>query len=173
MAASQRSTVVGVFEDLGHAEKAARELRDAWFPVERIGFAVRDRAADGGAPRTGGTDAAASTIAGGVTGTVAGGLLGGVLGAAVSAAIPGIGPVIGAGVLAMILGGAYVGGIAGALIAMGIPEEEARYYQQEFEAGRAIVTVQADGRYPEAHAILTVNGAYDVTRQATPVNAPV
>ena len=37
--------------------------------------------------------------------------------------------------------GAAVAGLAGALIGYGIPEDEAKYYQGEFEAGRTIVTV--------------------------------
>jgi FAD/FMN-containing dehydrogenase len=43
---------------------------------------------------------------------------------------------------------------------MGVPEEEARYYDSEFQAGRTIVTVQAGGRYQEALDILRRQGAY-------------
>jgi uncharacterized protein (TIGR02271 family) len=48
---------------------------------------------------------------------------------------------------------------------MGVPEEEARYYDQEFRSGRTLVTVKADGRYDEAQALLRRYGAYDVTSQ--------
>ena len=44
---------------------------------------------------------------------------------------------------------------------LGLPEEEAQYYQNELDAGRIIVTVQADGRQEEARTILESNGAYD------------
>ena len=54
-------------------------------------------------------------------------------------------------------------GLAGALIGYGIPEEEAQYYHGEFEAGRTIVTVHADGRYDEATTILRRHGAYDMS----------
>jgi len=44
---------------------------------------------------------------------------------------------------------------------LGVPEEEAQYYQNELDAGRIVVTVQADGRQEEARSILESNGAYD------------
>src|SRR5919202_424737 len=62
--------------------------------------------------------------------------------------------------------GAAGGGLVGALTgSMGVPEDEARYYDQEFQSGRTIVTVKADGRYDEAQRILRDHDAYDVTRQ--------
>jgi len=80
-----------------------------------------------------------------------------------------IGPAIAAGTLGVILSNAAVGagvaGLVGALIGAGIPEEEAQYYQSEFEAGRAIVTVTANGRADEATAILRRYGAYDMSTQ--------
>ena len=57
----------------------------------------------------------------------------------------------------------------GALVGLGIPEEEAKYYETEVKGGRVLVTVKADGRYDEAYAILRRFGAYDVnTRRAAP-----
>ncbi len=51
-------------------------------------------------------------------------------------------------------------GIAGALIGLGIPKEEAEYYESEFKEGRTIVTVDAGTRYDEAMGILESHGAY-------------
>ena len=45
-------------------------------------------------------------------------------------------------------------GLVGALVGAGVPEHEAKYYHEEFEAGRTIVTVTANGRADEATAIL-------------------
>ena len=53
------------------------------------------------------------------------------------------------------------GSIVDELKRMGVPDEEARYYQNELDIGRIIVTVQADGRQEEARLILERNGAYD------------
>jgi hypothetical protein len=49
------------------------------------------------------------------------------------------------------------------LVSMGVPEEEARYYQGELEVGRSIVTVEAGDRREDAIEILRSNGGYDAT----------
>ena len=60
------------------------------------------------------------------------------------------------------------GSIVDELKRLGLPEEEARYYQNELDAGRIIVTVQVDGRQQDAREILESNGAYDIhTRPET------
>jgi hypothetical protein len=57
---------------------------------------------------------------------------------------------------------------------MGVPEEEARYYETEFQAGRAIVTVRAGDRYEEAAGILHRHGGRQVMIPPADVNeAPV
>jgi len=168
MTTTRRTTVVGVFEDRRQAERAVQELCQAGFAREQIGFAARGPAGEKVENAAGD---AAYAAAGGATGAVAGGLFGGLLGALVTAFIPGVGPAVTAGLLATIVGSAFAGGLAGALLTMGIPEEEAKFYQQEFEAGRPIVTVRANDRYSEALAILSANGAYDATRQEAATGA--
>ena len=172
MAMTERSTVVGVFDDRDEAELAIGALRRAGFRDADIGFAVRGGTEAGTIPvhpigAEGGTGAA--------TGAVTGGVVGGLLGALAAGLIPGIGPVLAGGLLAGVLGGGLVGAVAGgllgALTGMGVPEEEARYYDQEFQAGRAILTVKADGRFAEAQAILRRLGAYDVETRDEPAPA--
>ena len=169
MAMTERSTVVGVFDDRDEAELAIGALRRAGFRDADIGFAVRGGTEAGTIPvhpigAEGGTGAA--------TGAVTGGVVGGLLGALAAGLIPGIGPVLAGGLLAGVLGGGLVGAVAGgllgALTGMGVPEEEARYYDQEFQAGRAILTVKADDRFAEAQAILRRLGAYDVETRDEP-----
>jgi hypothetical protein len=103
------------------------------------------------------------TGAGAATGAITGGVLGGLIGVAAALLVPGIGPVIAGGILASALGGAAIGaaagGLLGALVGLGVPEEEARLYEGDLQAGRAVVTVHAEHRYPEAHAILQRHGA--------------
>jgi hypothetical protein len=164
MATIERSTVVGVFTDRVQAEQAINELRHAGFSDDQIGFILRGNpAVEGTAQGETGSDAGAGAAAG----AVSGGVLGGVLGAAAALLIPGFGPAIAGGILTATLSGAAIGaaagGIIGALTGLGVPEEEARYYQGEFEAGRTIVTVKAANRYQEALDILRSNGAYDAT----------
>lgn len=49
------------------------------------------------------------------------------------------------------------------LVSKGIPEEEANYYQDQFEDGRSIVLVESYGHQQEAHDILYRCGAYDAS----------
>jgi uncharacterized protein (TIGR02271 family) len=166
MASKERQVVVGVFNEQNMAERAVQALEDAGFDSDQIGFARRDGTADGqeGATRT---EGAGDAGGGAVTGAVTGGVLGGILGAAAALLIPGIGPVVAGGILATTIGGAALGaaagGLLGALTNMGVPEEEAQYYQGEFEQGRTIVTVRTSDRQREAIDILRRHGAYDAT----------
>jgi len=165
MATIERTTVVGVFADRQEAQQAVDELRRAGFREDQIGVVARD----GNAPEgTAGTvEEGSKWGAGATTGVIAGAGVGGLWAIGIAAGLlPAVGPIIAGGLLASVLasaaGGAVVGGIVGALIGLGIPEEEARYYEGEFQAGRMLVTVKADGRYDEAYAILRRHGAYDM-----------
>jgi hypothetical protein len=160
----QHSTVVGVFEDRLQADRAVDELRRAGFRDDQIGVAMRHDAVEM-------TDAVDSDESGAGTGAITGMLTGLGLGAlaglgVLSGVIPVIGPAIAGGTLGIILSnaavGVGVGGLVGALVGAGIPEEHAHYYQGEFEAGRTIVTVHADGRADDARAILRRYDAYDI-----------
>jgi predicted acylesterase/phospholipase RssA len=61
--------------------------------------------------------------------------------------------------------GAGAGAIAGALVGMGVSEDEARYYEQEVRGGQTLVAVRAERRWlDEADRILRQFGAHAVTR---------
>ncbi len=164
MTMTERSTAVGVFTERSQAERTIAELRHAGFGDDQIGFVARDN--DKMANNSmGNGDARTETVASAATGAISGGIIGGVAGAAASLLMPALGPAIAGGILGIALGGAALGaaagGFAGALAAMGVPEEEARYYESQLGSGRVILTVDAPGRYQEAVAILRANGAYD------------
>ena len=93
-------------------------------------------------------------------------MVGGILGAMAAGLIPGVGPIIGAGMLIATVGGAVGGAVAGtllgALAGLGIPEQEARYYEGEFLSGRTLVTVKAEANEAEAESILQSHGAYNM-----------
>ncbi len=161
--------VIGSFEDVAQAEQAIRALHKSGFQNEQIGFLVRNRAEGAEIPPPGPGAEIATDTAGGA---ISGGILGGIVGAAVALLIPGIGPVVAGGILAATLGGILVGatagGIIGALTGLGVSQEEAEYYQQEFEAGRTIVAVNVDERRQnpqEARTILRNYGASDINVQ--------
>jgi len=161
MAATKRTTVIGVFEDHARADRAIEELRQAGFSSDQIGVAARS------SDTATATDKGSHVIGGAVTGAAAGAGVGGLVALGILAGvIPGIGPAIAAGTLGVILanaaGGAAIAGLAGALIGLGIPEDEATHYEGEFKAGRTIVTVKDTGtRYDEVWNILHRNGAYN------------
>jgi uncharacterized protein (TIGR02271 family) len=65
-------------------------------------------------------------------------------------------------------------GILDSLTSLGIPQQEASYYNSEFMAGRTVVTVNASDRQQEAFDILSRNGGYNATTamgQSTATNA--
>jgi uncharacterized protein (TIGR02271 family) len=164
MAGKKRSTAVGVFEDRRQADQAVAELRKAGFRDDQIGVAMRHTEGSERKAKTGETYAEEGAATGILTGLGLGALAGlGVL----SGVIPVIGPAIVGGTLGVILSnaaaGAAVAGLAGILIGYGIPEQEAHYYHGEFESGRTIVTVQANGRYDEACSILRRHSGYDMS----------
>jgi hypothetical protein len=143
----QITAVIATFTDRRQAERFVEALRQAGFREDEIGVL---------SPGEAGADSKLEE--GAAVGAVAGGTLGAFAGAVATGLIPGIGPVIAAGLLAGMLGGAAAGaaagGVLGALIGLGVPETEARRYEEEFLAGRTLVVVQAIGRGPEALSIL-------------------
>ncbi len=57
-------------------------------------------------------------------------------------------------------------GITDSLENLGLPEQEATFYNQEFEAGRTVVMVMTNDRQQEAYDILRRYGGYDFNGQA-------
>ena len=163
MTTSERSTVVGVFENDEQARQAVNELESMGFNADQIGYAGHDK---GGVSGDQATDVAGAAT----SGAVGGGVAGGVLGALAAGLIPGVGPIIGAGILTATLvgagAGAAAGGLLGGLTGLGVSEEDAKYYDDEFKAGRSLVAVKAAGRYDEVRSRLQELGAYDVERRS-------
>ena len=156
--------IVGVFDDRAAAERALDALQQAGFADHHVGFVIR-----GADDVRGGmiVDAEGTKDGkGAMTGAVTGGMLGGLLAAAIAVLIPGVGPVVAGGVLAAFFGGAIagtaVGGIFGAMQGLGVSEDEARYYEKEFQSGRAIVAVKAGNRSAEAADLLVRHGGRGV-----------
>jgi hypothetical protein len=109
---------------------------------------------------------------GAVTGAATGGVLGGTLGLLAgigTLAIPGVGPLIAAGPLLAALSGAAagaaVGGIAGGLIGMGIPELEAKRYENRIAEGNILISVHTTNSddVKRAKEILERANAEDIT----------
>ena len=107
-------TVVGVFEDRSHANKAVNELHQAGFDKDQIGLAMRHAE---GAGDVAAMEHDSHARSGAIAGTLAGLGLGALAGLGVLAGvIPVVGPAIAAGTLGVVLSNAAAGaGIAGLL----------------------------------------------------------
>ena len=138
-------TVVGMFTNRPDAEAAIRELKAAGFGGDRIGVALQDQEDQRD-----------------VRDLVSGSLVGGLIGLLGSLLIPGVGPIVVGGVLASTLTGAGIGaatgGIIGALVALGVPETDARHFDEGLRSGRTLVTVDAGARTAEALMMLDRHG---------------
>jgi hypothetical protein len=147
------------------------------FPGKRMPENMRDTAQStswSGNERQGGLGTEKHTKApeGATTGGVAGGIIGGTLGLLVgigTLAIPGLGPFIAAGPLMTTLAGlgagGTVGGIIGALVGAGIPEYEAKRYENRLRQGGILLSIHANTNDLAKHIkeILQKNGAEDVS----------
>jgi len=107
-----------------------------------------------------------------VTGAGAGGVVGGTLGLLAGIgllAIPGVGPFIAAGpIMAALSGiavGAAAGGLAGGLIGLGIPEIEAKRYEDKIKGGNILISAHAETseEIKKAKEIFENAGATDIT----------
>ena len=135
-----RSTIVGLFRERAEAERAIQQLKQAGFRDDQIGYAYKGDDGAANAARSGKGEVTTDTGSGSgaLTGAATGGVIGALAGAAASLLIPGVGPVIAAGILGPLIGaaaggaaaGAVGGGLIGGLVTTGIPEEEARYYEE-------------------------------------------
>ena len=164
-------TIIGVFDDATEARRAMEALRDG--PLMLDDVSIISKAGDA----TGENTEDVSAGEGAAVGAVWGGLVG-----LAALLIPGVGPFIAGGALfAALTGavtGAVVGGISAALIDFsGIPETEARGYEEDVRGGKTLVAIKArDEDAAEVQRILTSSGADqvrgDTTGAAGTIGAP-
>ena len=106
---------------------------------------------------------------GAATGATIGGVLGAIAAGLVAAGlivVPGVSLVVAGPIVATLAGlgaGAAAGGLTGALVGLGIPEHEAKFYNEEIERGGILVGVYSHGdRADQAKKILEAAGAEKV-----------
>lgn len=156
---TRERVIVGVFDSAADAKRALEDLRDAHFSDKNIGVLSHDK--DGDPDVKSFRDLEGNHAGAGAAIGVAAGAGGGALWALGIAAgfLPAIGPVIAGGLLASIAAsaatGAAAGLVVGSLVGLGIPDEEAAYYDSEFRKGGTIVVVQGEARTALAQTILS------------------
>jgi hypothetical protein len=114
------------------------------------------------------TKAPEGVATGGVAGMGIGGAVG-LLAGIGALAIPGVGPFIAAGPIMGALSGAAVGGatggLIGGLVGLGIPEYEAKQYEDKVRAGNILISVHTEDAKSRSRAkdIMQTAGAKDIS----------
>jgi uncharacterized membrane protein len=158
------NTILGIFDDPIAARHALDSLRSSTLQLDDVSLV--SRATESGGPVSNSDDVSAGE--GAAVGAVWGGLVG-----LAALLIPGVGPFIAFGALGAaltgVVTGAVVGGISAALIDFGgIPEEDARGYEQQVHAGKTLVAVKArDEDAIEVRRILAAAGADSIRDNQT------
>lgn len=165
--------VVGLFDSSTEAHSAVQRLVNSGIDREQISLVSQDSKKDNS--HAGTTVMADDDKSGALKGAGIGAALGGIGGLLVGIAglaIPVIGPIVAAGPIAAALAGglggaglgAAAGGLIGALTDMGVPEHEAKHYQEQVGVGKTLVIVRASeiASAERAADILESSGAENV-----------
>src|SRR3954463_11096190 len=163
-----KSSMFGIVKTHAQAEQIVQGLQRAGFPSSEISVLLPDTEGKHDIGHVKATKAPEGATTGAATGGVTGGVLG-LLAGIGALAIPGVGPFIAAGPIMAALSGAAIGattgGVVGGLIGMGIPEFEAKRYEEKLKSGNYLIAVHAhdDKEEDRAKEIFKTAGADDVT----------
>jgi len=150
------------------AERIVADLKAGGFSNNDISALFPDRAGTRDFAHEQHTKAPEGATVGGVFGGLLGGTLGWLAGIG-SLAIPGVGPFIAAGPIMAALGGAALGsatgGLVGALVGLGMPEYEAKRYEDKIKQGNILLSVHAEDsdEVSRVKDIFERNGAEDIS----------
>lgn len=150
------------------AEKIVNDLQLSGFAQNDISVLFPDKEGTRDFAHEKHTKAPEGALAGAGAGGVVGGAIGLLAGVGLLA-IPGLGPLIAAGpIMASLSGiaaGAAVGSIAGALVGMGIPEIQAKQYEEKVRSGNILISAHcADAKCEKrAKEVYEANRATDIT----------
>ena len=174
-----KTSVFCIANSHSQAEQIVERLQSSGFDSSEISVLLPDTEGKHDIGHVKATKAPEGATTGAATGGVTGGVLG-LLAGIGALAIPGVGPFIAAGPIMAALSGAAIGattgGVVGGLIGMGIPEFEAKRYEEKLKTGNYLIAVHAhDGDETDrAKEIFKAANAQDVTTSAmssTPARA--
>lgn len=172
MVVQQLKRAVGAFSSRTEAETALTELRSSGFAMDKISVLAKDTnrnekvagvgVTDRDEIKRGDNEAQEGAGIGATAGTVLGGV-GGLLVGLEALIIPGAGPFLAAGTIATTLAGAGIGAAAGAIVGaltgLGIPEEDAKAYNQRISQGDYLVILEGtEAEIDRAGSILRDRG---------------
>jgi hypothetical protein len=164
---AKNRSVFGIYLTRSEVESAVSALRDAGFSSSDISALLPENLGSKELV----TDKGTKAPEGAAVGVGSGGALGWLVGVG-ALAIPGIGPVIAAGpIVATLAGigvGSALGGFAGVLIGVGIPEYEAKRYEGRILKGGILLAVHCETpeQIKRAKGIMEITGAEDVASSA-------
>lgn len=160
--------VYGLFETRAALETAVGRLKAEGFSSSDISTLLPSIDGDKEFNPEPDSKANEDSAVGAAGGAVLGGALGWLAGIG-TLSIPGLGPFVAAGPILALLGGAglggALGGIAGALVGMGLPENEAKHFESVVQTGGLLLSVHAgQGDWMDkAKTIFKECGAHDVS----------
>ncbi len=163
-----KTSVFCIAKSHAQAEQIVERLQTSGFPTSEISVLLPDTEGKHDIGHVKATKAPEGATTGGVAGGVTGGVLG-LLAGIGALAIPGVGPFIAAGPIMAALSGAAIGattgGVVGGLIGMGIPEIEAKRYEEKLRNGNYLIAVHThDGDEKDrAKEIFKTAGADDIS----------
>ena len=160
------SLITATFKTRTAAEETLRDFEKLGVTSEQIGLIVSDETRG----KTFNIEEGSKMDEGLATGATAGGIVGVVLGAlstATAMAIPGLNIVVAGSLVSALAGigaGATAGGFVGALIGAGIPEHEAKLYEDQLMNGSILLAVEPkdDDQRKQIKNILEHQDAYNL-----------
>ncbi|MGI8889387.1 MAG: hypothetical protein ACR2G0_01190 [Chthoniobacterales bacterium] len=163
-----KTQVFCIAKSHSQAEQIVESLQSSGFPSSEISILLPDTEGKHDIGHVKATKAPEGATTGAATGGVTGGVIG-LLAGIGALAIPGVGPLIAAGPIMAALSGAAIGGatggIVGGLIGLGIPEIEAKRYEEKLKSGNYLIAVHVhDGEQEDrAKEVYKNAGAEDIT----------
>jgi hypothetical protein len=160
--------VFGIYPHRENVEYALESLRNAGFPKEDVPILLPENLGS----KDLGTEKHSKAPIGAAAGAGSGAVIGGALGWLVrigALALPGLGPLVAAGpiiaALAEIGVGGAVGGFAGVLVGLGVPEYKAKRCEGRIKKGGIFLSVHCDNSdgVKKAMEIVSATGAEDIS----------